>query len=64
MIELNKYKTHSYDVFSTLKDALSPDNFDSPIFPDDFFVEWEENIIFPREVRVYKIVKFLSSNIK
>ena len=55
-----RYDTHSYDIFSTLKDALSPDNFDSPIFPDDFFDEWKENIIYPREIRVYKVIKLIN----
>lgn len=55
-----RYDTHSYDIFTTLNDAVSPDNFDSPIFPEGFFDEWKENIIHPREIRVYKVIKFVN----
>lgn len=57
-----KYKTYSYDVFSSLKDALGPNDFPDMDFPDDFYEEYLENYVGERYVRIYRVIKFIDVN--
>ena len=57
-----KYKTHSYDFFSSLKDALSPNDFPDMDFPDDFYKEYLDNYVGERYVRIYRVIKFIDIN--
>lgn len=57
-----KYKTYSYDVFSSLKDALGPNDFPDMDFPDDFYEEYRANYVGERNVRIYKVIKFVDVN--
>ncbi|SDW51083.1 hypothetical protein SAMN05444411_101887 [Lutibacter oricola] len=57
-----KYKTFSYDIFSTLKDALGPNDFPDMDFPEDFYADWKENYVGERNVRIYKVIKFIDVN--
>lgn len=57
-----KYKTFSYDLFSSLKDALGPNDFPDLDFPEDFYKEYLENYVGERYVRIYKVIKFIDVN--
>ncbi len=52
------FRTESYDLFSSLSDALSLNNFSGGMeFPLGYFDEWQKNIIEPRHISIYRIVK-------
>lgn len=56
------YRTESHDLFSNLKDALSLNNLSGGMeFPLGYFTEWQKNIIEPRDISVYKIVKSIQA---
>jgi len=57
-----KYKTYSYDLFSSLKQALGPNDFPDMDFPDDFYEEYLENYVGERNVRIYKVIKYVDVN--
>ncbi|MDV7187682.1 hypothetical protein R3X25_10355 [Lutibacter sp. TH_r2] len=55
-------KTYSYDFFSTLKDALGPNDFPDMDFPEDFYEEYSKNYVGEKNVRIYKVIKFIDVN--
>jgi hypothetical protein len=59
--EAFQYKTESHEFFSSLKDALGPNDFPDMDFPEDFFKEWQENYVGARNVRIYRIIKIISN---
>ena len=57
-----QYKTHSYEFFSSLKDALGPNDFPDLDFPAGFYKDYLENYVGEKNVRIYKVIKFIDVN--
>ncbi len=56
-----RHKTCSSDYFSTLRDALGPNDFPDMDFPEDFYEEYLLNYVGERNVRIYKIITFIKA---
>ncbi len=55
------YNSYSYELFSSVGDALKIRKFDSRPFPQGTFEEFNENYI-SGETRIYRIIKVVSAN--
>ncbi|TNJ45223.1 hypothetical protein KFZ70_07110 [Tamlana fucoidanivorans] len=54
------YRAYSYNLFSTLSDAVNPRHEEGTSWPDGFFDEYQKNVAGPDDSRLYRVIKVVS----